>query len=207
VRYRARVNKYDRSIRSGPGDLQITVRAVVMAFALSLVAIFSLFTTGACSTDFAVGVAFPRGFFDYGFNACVEHNISYGPLPPYLHPTARGSGYFAFKDNVRHAVGSASLLLKLSPPRPVSGTLGFSPYVSAGPSLNYVYSWADLEDFGTMSASETSTTFTVFAGAEFLSTAPFALFVEARQTVPSDFTFDYVLVGLKLRGSPLPSIF
>jgi hypothetical protein len=167
----------------------------------------SLAGAAFCSMDFAAGVAFPEGFFDYGFSAHAEQEIRYGLLPPFISPAARASGYFSYKDNVRLAVGSASLLLKLTTPQPVSGFLGLTPYVSVGPSFNYLYSWADLEDFGSMSKSETSTTFNVFAGAEFFSTSGLTLFVEARSAIPSDFTFDYVLVGLKLRGSSSSSIY
>jgi len=183
---------------------RLTIQAVLLCLGFFAVTTTSIFGTAYSSTDFAGGVAFPRGFFDYGFSAYAEQGIRYGLFPPFLSPVVRGSGYFSYRDNVRLAVGSASFLLKLSPPRPVSGTLGFSPYVSVGPSVNYLYSWADLEDFGSMSESDLSTTLSVFAGADFFSASGLTLFVEGRQTVPSDFTFDYVLVGLKFRGSDLP---
>ncbi len=184
-----------------------TVRVALLGTLLFLAAMTCFAGVAFCSMEFAGGLAFPDGFFDYGFSAYAEQKIQYGLLPPFVSPAARASGYFSYKDNVRLAVGSASLLLKLTTPQPVSGFLGLSPYVSAGPSFNYLYSWADLDDFGSMSKSETSTTFNVFAGAEFFSTSSLSFFVEARSTVPSDFTFDYVLVGLKLRGSSPPSIY
>ncbi|UCF79620.1 MAG: hypothetical protein JSW03_05100 [Candidatus Eiseniibacteriota bacterium] len=166
-----------------------------------LLALASLYETSYCATEYGAGVAFPRGFFDYAFGAQAEHEMQYRALPPYLTPAVRVSGYFSYLDNLRLAVGSGSILLKLSPRQATRKATVFVPYVSVGPSVNYLYSWADLEDFGNMSESKLSTTLSVFAGAELLVAPRVSLFAEARQTVPSDFTFDYVLVGLKLRAS------
>lgn len=185
---------------------RLALRAVPFCLAPVLIALTLSFGTAACSTELAAGVAFPRGFFDYGLGAHVELEGLRAPLPAFLNPGARVSGYLSYRDNVRLTVGSLSLLLKLKAPRPLSGTLGFSPYISAGPSFNYLYSWVDLQDFGSMSESDLSTTLSVFVGAEFFSATRMTLFAEARQTIPSDFTFDYVLVGLKVRGPTLPGI-
>ena len=103
-------------------------------------------------------------------------------------------------------MGSASVLVRLSAPEALGGKLGLRPYVSAGPSFNYQYSWADLDDFGNISESETSTTTSVFVGADFFTASRVSVFVEARQTLQSDFTFDYVMVGLKYAGPVLPDI-
>jgi len=156
--------------------------------------------------DFAAGFAFPRGFYENALGVQAEYVYHTSSLPAYLTPVARLSGYVASRNKVSLAVASGSLLIKARAPESLSNTLGFSPYVAAGPSLNYVYSWVDLEDFGTESDSKSSATLSVFAGVEFFPASRVSIFGEARQTVPSEFTFDYVIFGLKYNGSRRPSI-
>jgi opacity protein-like surface antigen len=162
--------------------------------------------TPSRAVDFAAGVAFPRGFYENALGGQAEFNVGRGFLPSYLSPVVKLSVYVASRDKVSLAVGSGSLLLEARAPGSVSNALGFSPYVAAGPSFNYLYSWVDLEDFGTLSNSDVSTTLSVFAGVEFFPASRVSLFGEARQTIPSEFTFDYVIVGLKFHGPRLPSI-
>ncbi len=184
-------------------------RAAVLVRIACLAALALFFVLGASparAADFAGGVAIPRGFYDWAATGHVELSPYGGDLPPFLGVDARVSAYVSYRDRIGLSVASASLLLKLSPPAPIGGGLGLKPYVAAGPSANYLYSWANLEDFGTISESDFSTTASVFVGAEFFSVSKVALFLEARQTLPSDFTFDYVFVGLKLVGPKLPSI-
>lgn len=163
-------------------------------------------TTQSQAVDFAAGVAFPRGFYENALGVQAEYVFQSSFLPAYLTPLARLSGYVASRDKVSLAVGSGSLLIKASAPVSISNTLGFCPYVAAGPSVNYMYSWVDLEDFGTESSSKSSTTLSIFAGIEFFPAARVSIFGEARQTVPSEFTFDYVIVGLKYHGPKRQSI-
>ncbi len=157
-------------------------------------------------TELAGGIAVPRGFYDYAACAYGEFGLYRGGLPPYVSVNGRVSGYGSYRDQIGLALASASVLVRLSTPDLVGGKLGLKPYVSAGPSFNFQYSWADLDDFGTVSEHETSTTASVFVGADFFSASRVSLFIEARQTLPSDFTFDYVLVGLKYAGPVLPDI-
>ena len=160
----------------------------------------------AHALDFAAGVAFPRGFYENALAGQVELIGGSSFLPGYLTPVLRLSGYGASRDKVSLVVGSGSLLLQARAPGFVSNLLGFSPYVAVGPSFNYLYSSVDLEDFGTLSNSHSSTTLNLFAGVEFFPASRVSIFGEARQTVPSEFTFDYVIVGLKFHGSRVPSI-
>jgi hypothetical protein len=165
-----------------------------------------LFAPAADCVELAGGIAVPRGFYDYAVCAHGEFGLYKGALPPYVSVNGRVSGYGSYRDQVGLGVVSASLLVRLSTPGLVGGKLGLRPYVSAGPSFNFQYSWADLDDFGTISEHATSTTTSVFVGADFFSASRVSLFVEARQTLPSDFTFDYVLIGLKYAGPVLPDI-
>jgi opacity protein-like surface antigen len=181
-------------------------RPFASLFGLFLLILGLTVTTPSHALDFAAGVAFPRGFYENALGAQAEFSARTGLLPAYLSPVARLSGYLASRDKVSLAVGSGSLLLQARAPESVLKVLGFSPYVAAGPSLNYLYSWVDLEDFGTESNSDFSATLSVFAGIEFFPASRVSIFGEARQTIPSEFTFDYVIVGLKLHGSRLPSI-
>jgi len=175
--------------------------------AVALLVAALLAATPADSAELAGGVAVPRGFYDYAVGAYGEFSLYRGgALPQYLSLNGRVSGYGSYRDQIGLAVASASVLVRLSTPEALGGRLGLRPYVSAGPSFNYKYSWADLDDFGTISGHETSTTTSVFVGADFFSTSRVTLFVEARQTLPSDFTFDYVLFGLKYAGPILPDI-
>jgi hypothetical protein len=162
-------------------------------------------TTAHC-LELAGGVAIPRGFYDYAVTGYGEFRLYRGNLPPFVSVNGRVSGYGAYREQIGLLVGSASLLVKVTTPGPLGGTLALKPYASAGPSFNYLYSWADLGDFGTLSESESSTTTSVFLGADFFSTSKVSLFVEARETIRSDFTFDYVLIGLKYVGRVLPDI-
>jgi hypothetical protein len=171
-----------------------------------------LFTLGtvlaapAYALDAAAGVAFPRGFYENALAGQVELAGGFSFLPGYLTPVLRLSAYGASRDKVSLVVGSGSFLLQARAPGSVSNLLGFSPYVAVGPSFNYLSSWADLGDFGIESNSAFSTTLSLFAGVEFLPASRVSIFGEARQTLPSEFTFDYVIVGLKFHGSRVPSI-
>jgi len=177
------------------------------ALAVTLLVVALLAAVPAQSGDLAGGVAVPRGFYDYAVNAYYEFSLyRVGGLPPYVSLNGRVSGYGSYRDQIGLGVGSASVLVRLSAPEALGGKLGLRPYVSAGPSFNYQYSWADLDDFGNISESETSTTTSVFVGADFFTASRVSVFVEARQTLQSDFTFDYVMVGLKYAGPVLPDI-
>ena len=173
---------------------------------LALLAAALLAASPAHAVELAGGIAVPRGFYDYAANAYCEFSLYRGTLPPYVSVNGRVSGYGSYKDQIGLGVASASVLVRLTTPDVLGGKLGLRPYVSAGPSFNYQYSWADLDDFGTISEHETSTTTSVFVGADFFSASRLTLFIEARQTLPSDFTFDYVLFGLKYAGPVLPDI-
>lgn len=162
--------------------------------------------TAAHALDVAAGVAFPRGFYEHALGVRGEFVSRVDFLPAYLSPVVRLSGYGATRDGVSLVVGSASPLLKAVAPGTASTALGFTPYIALGPSFSYLYSWADLEDFGTESNSDFSATLSIFVGVEFFSNSKISIFGEARQTIPSEFTFDYVMVGLKFRGSRLPGI-
>jgi hypothetical protein len=184
------------------GQAGIIAVSLCLCAGLPLAGVLTVSTAEA--VDFAGGVAFPRGFYDYAVYGYGEFSPYDGNLPPVLTIKARGSEYVSYRDGVGLLVTSGSLLLELSPPSDVSRLMGLRPYVSAGPSLNYLYSWADLGDFGSLSESEFSVTASVFAGVEFSVMSGLAFFAEARQTIQSDFTFDYVLVGIKLLGPRLP---
>jgi hypothetical protein len=173
---------------------------------LLLLTLGSALAVPAHALDAAAGVAFPRGFYENALVGQVELTEGSSFLPSYLSPVVRLSGYGASRNKVGLLVGSGSLLLQARAPASVSNLLGFSPYAAVGPSFNYLYSWADLEDFGIESNSDFSTTLSIFAGIEFLPASRVSIFGEARQTVPSEFTFDYVIVGLKFHGSRVPSI-
>jgi hypothetical protein len=174
---------------------------------LTLAAAALLAATPAQCADVAGGLAVPRGFYDYAVTAYCEFSLyKGGALPPYLSLNGRASGYLSYRDQIGLGVGSASLLARITAPEALGGRLGFKPYASVGPSFNYQYSWADLGDFGTISTNKTSTTPSVFVGADFFSRSRVTFFLEARETLRSDFTVDYVLFGLKYAGPVLPSI-
>jgi hypothetical protein len=189
--------------RGGRRTKRFRLKSVLPA-ALLLAALLA--APPALCLELAGGIAVPRGFYDYAANGYCEFGLYRGTLPPFASVNGRVSGYGAYRDQIGLAVGSVSLLVKLTTPNPVGGTLGLRPYVSAGPSLNYLYSWANLGDFGNISESKSSTTTSVFIGADLFSASRVRLFVEARQTLPSDFTFDYVLIGLRYAGLVLPDI-
>lgn len=162
--------------------------------------------TSSYGLDLAAGVAFPRGSYENALGVQTEYVMRISALPTYLTSSARVSGYLASRDKITLAVGSGSLLIKAMAPQSISNPLGFSPYIAVGPSVNYLYSSADLEDFGTVSDSRSSVTLSAFVGVEFFPAARVSIFGEARETVPSTFTFDYVMVGLKYHGARRPSI-
>ena len=192
-----------RSRHTGRAARVLAPTGVAIAFLVAAL----LSAAPAPGVDLAAGVAFPRGFYDYAVSGHGELTLyKGGVLPPFASVSGRVSGYVSYRDQIGLGVGSASILVRLSAPEALGGKMGLRPYVSAGPSLNYQYSWADLDDFGTISKHETSTTASVFVGADFFSTSRVTLFLEARQTLPSDFTFDYVLFGLKYAGPILPDI-
>jgi len=172
--------------------------------AATLLAAVMLVVAPAGGADLAAGLAVPRGFYDYAVNAFGEFGLyKGGDLPSYVSLNGRVSGYGSYRDQIGLLVGSASVLVRLSVPDVVGGKLGLKPYVSVGPSFNYQYSWADLDDFGTISQHETSATTSVFVGVDFFSKSKLSLFLEARQTLPSDFTVEYVLFGVKYSGAVL----
>ncbi len=176
-----------------------------VAVALFFAALLS--AAPAQCVDLAAGVAVPRGFYDYAVAGHGELTLyKGGVLPPFVSVSGRLSGYVSYRDQIGLGVGSASILAKLTAPEAMGGRMGFRPYVSVGPSFNYQYSWADLDDFGTLSEHKTSTTTSVFVGADFFSRSRFTFFIEARQTLPSDFTFDYAMFGIKYAGPILPDI-
>jgi hypothetical protein len=200
------VTLLSRIRKTGGSCRRAGLAAVSLCLCAGLPLAAALTVSTAEAVDFAGGVAFPRGFYDYAVNAYGEFSPYQDNLPPVLIVKARGSEYVSYLDGVGLSVTSGSLLLELSPPSDISRVMGFRPYVSAGPSLNYLYSWADLGDFGTLSKSEFSVTASVFVGAEFSVLSRLAFFAEARETIQSDFTFDYVLVGIKLLARSLPGI-
>ncbi|MFH0778187.1 MAG: hypothetical protein V2A71_06100 [Candidatus Eisenbacteria bacterium] len=175
---------------------------VVLAAAILLAVLGS--GNAYCSVAVSAGAAWTRGFYSHAGIAYADIPTLQGGLPEYLSPRARLGGHFSYRDAVGLLACSGSVLLQLKPPTPIAPSIGLYPYVAAGPSLTYAYSWADLEDFGNVSKSEFSTTFSVFVGTEVFSTGTVSIFTEARYTIPSDFTFDYVMLGFRVR-SPGPS--
>ncbi|MBN1504602.1 MAG: hypothetical protein JW952_06055 [Candidatus Eisenbacteria bacterium] len=201
-RAEARSSQNGPSRGTGRGGWAVVGSGVVFAL---LLAVLATVPPGQCA-ELAGGLAVPRGFYDYGVGAFGEFRLYKGTLPPYVSVNGRVSGYGSYMDQIGLVMGSASVLLRLSTPDPLGGTLGLKPYVSVGPSFNYQYSWADLDDFGTISESRASTTASVFVGVDFFSASNLSVFVETRETIRSDFTFDCVLFGLKYAGPTLPGI-
>lgn len=169
--------------------------------AAALAAALALAPPGAHADFLAAGAA-TRGFFNWEVNGGYEHLIPVGVIPPDfpLDVPARIEGHFAYRDNVTHIGLSVYTFLRFVVPG--FEHTGFGPYLATGPGVHILGSWASLESFGdVLTDSEATLKWHALAGARLIRGRTVDLYTEARYTLPSDYDFDYVALGLRFHGA------
>jgi hypothetical protein len=186
--------------RAAGSDLILTVAiAIAVAVALALV-------PARAHADFLVGGAATRGFFDWEVNGGYEHPLPIAGLPPDfpLDVPARIEGHFAYRDNVTHVGLSILTVLRFIVPGFEDN--GFSPYLATGPGVHLLGSWASLGTFGdVITDSQATLKWHLLVGARLVRGRTVDLYTEARYTLPSEYDFDSITIGLRFHGAPADS--
>jgi len=152
--------------------------------------------------DFLIGGAATRGFFDWELNGGYEYVIPIRSMPqniPLDFP-ARIEGHFAYRDKVAHIGLSVLGLVRFTVPG--FEDLGFGPYLATGPGVHLLGSWASLDNFGdVLTDSNATLKWHALAGARLVRGRTVDLYTEARYTLPSDYAFDMITIGLRFHGA------
>ncbi len=162
----------------------------------------SAITPAMAGADILVAGAAARGFFGWDAIAGYERKLPVKNIPEEspLDLPLRIEGHFAYKDNVTHIALSTYVLVRYVIPGFEEN--GFGPYLATGPGAHILGSWSNLESFGdVLSDAQATLKWHALVGARLARGRTFDLYTEARYTLPSEYTFDYVAVGIRFRAA------
>jgi hypothetical protein len=176
------------------------------AAALGLLLPFIADPIGApARADVLIAGAATRGFFDWEGMAGYERGL---PVHANIHGLTfpvRLEGHFATREGVTNMTFSTYLLAAYRIPG--FDRVDFSPYVATGPALHLQGAWTNLGDFGdVLVEGETTVKWQLLVGSRLIAGERADLYTEARYTIPSEFDFDYIALGIRFHGpAPAPS--
>lgn len=137
------------------------------------------------------GGAIPAGYMDMAFFGNVY--FEFRPSLPIREVTVED--YYSTKSDVTHNVFSihtnlASHFLSISK---------FLFWLKGGPSVNFIHSRIDLDEFGSFEKSETKFRGNCNLGVERELFPQILVFAEVRNTIPSNLLIDFVSLGVDFR--------
>jgi len=155
--------------------------------------------------DVLIAGAATRGFYDWEAMAGYERGLPVHHSVPGLTFPVRFEGHFATKNGVTNMALSSYLLAWYRIPG--FSKVDFGPYVATGPALHLQGAYSNLGDFGdVLVEGQTALKWQFLVGSRLIAGERTDLYTEARYTIPSEFDFDYVAIGLRFHGpTPKPS--
>jgi hypothetical protein len=155
--------------------------------------------------DVLLAGAATRGFFDweamggYERGLPLKHSVSGLTFP------VRFEGHFATRNGVTNMALSTYLLAWYRIPG--FSKVDFGPYVATGPALHLQGAYTNLGDYGDVVVEgESVLKWQILVGSRLIAGERTDLYTEARYTIPSEFDFDYVAVGVRFHGrAPKPA--
>ena len=146
-----------------------------------------------------------RGYFDWEAQGGYEHPLPVRETVSGLSFPIRLEGHFATREGVTNLALSSYLLAWYRIPG--FSKVDFAPYVATGPAFHLQGAYTNLGDYGDVVVEgESVLKWQVLVGTRLIAGERTDLYTEARYTIPSEFDFDYVAIGLRFHGrAPQPA--
>jgi hypothetical protein len=187
----------ERVLRGGIGATAGIVLAVLAALAIPIS------TPAPARADVLLAGAATRGFFDWEAMGGYERDLPLRAKVSGLTFPVRFEGHFATREGVTNMAFSSYLLATYQIPG--FANVDFAPFVATGPALHLQGAWTNLGEFGdVLVEGESTLKWQFLVGSRLIAGEHADLYTEARYTVPSEFDFDYIAVGIRFHGPPAP---